>query len=526
MEKRLYFVENGNTVSVKVQSRSLIEKRPYWEVDTPFRIVSERDGYFVFENIEDWERFHHGLGRMGVMDSRGRVLVEPQWTRVEIMPKEGPAEVFVMDNGPAYFFMQDVKSGHRIRGRGELLGFQNGVGQTEYTEEVYGLLDVAWDMLTFFLNRSGPREETKFHNIDINGEILGRLYRLPEAELDADGKVISYTYKGYNDGLMPIGRYANYDYVDHRGDPAFTKSYLEAGVFSEGLAVAAPKGRQQRKREQLVYGVLNTKGEWVVKPQYNAIDTFRNGYARVWDAKSDQFGFLNKNGEVCVPLVWDEAGSFGKDGLAPVRRNEPPQFAMIDGNGQVRCSLPVDAEECSHYCEGRMRAVINGKVGYLDYSGGWAVSPRYDQGTHFHSGVALVKEAEEFYFIDPDGTILKALDEPVIGVSDRACWTKNKVICFGWDATEPVFKMSDWVDVSEAALDIVYQKMEERGARIVEKTKLTNKGDYIVCYEGDASNAVSRLCVTVDGREPTVCDAVLAVKYSDGALKSCTIVAV
>lgn len=496
------------------------------ETKTDYKIISQHDGYFVFENVKDRERFHHGLGRLGVMDAAGSVLVEPRWRDIEILPKDGPAEVFVLDNGPAYFLLQNVHTGKRVNVKGKLLGFRDGVGQVRWSEMKVGVFDVAFSALTLFTDSIEPGERLHYSNIDINGEIIGVLWG-PTEEYDENGDIIINGYEGYDCGLMPCGTKGIVHYYDKTGAKAFPGTFYHRRRFHEGLAAAAPYNRAQRKREYPLHGVLSTDGEWVVKPKYDWMDDYKNGYVRVAKSNPVKFGFLNKAGEECIPLVWDEAWEFGEDGLAPVRRYSPPQFSMIDGKGRVRCHLPIEVESVSEFCENRLRVQAGGKIGYLDYSGGWAIPAQYQSGTDFYNGIAAVRDEDGYRLIDLNGNVVKELGISIIGMGKGLCWTQDTVYRFGVFPPEwktPRAKKSEWQSISEEALQIALEKMENgQGLKRTATLQINAQGDYIRCFEDLTQNSVGVLTVSVDGGEAVRCHRALAVAFEDGEPKYCIV---
>lgn len=85
------------------------------------------------------------------------------------------------------------------------------------------------------------------------------------------------------------------------------------------------------------WGVINTKGKWVIKPQFDSTSCFYNGYATIFtNQKKD--GLINEAGRIIIAPIYDfvgEAengmcllGSKGKFGFYNLTTSEviPPQF--------------------------------------------------------------------------------------------------------------------------------------------------------------------------------------------------------
>ena len=65
------------------------------------------------------------------------------------------------------------------------------------------------------------------------------------------------------------------------------------------------------------WGFLNTKGEWVIQPQWKKVRAFNKGLAPV--SNGDQWGFIDMEGKLVIPFAYADAEIFGDNGLAPVK---------------------------------------------------------------------------------------------------------------------------------------------------------------------------------------------------------------
>ena len=90
----------------------------------------------------------------------------------------------------------------------------------------------------------------------------------------------------------------------------------------------------------------------VVAPTYAEVEDFSEGFARVclptkgakysWDKV---YGFIDKNGEVVVPINYDYAESFS-EGLAVVKKNKKYGFINTKGDYEIGANYD-DAESFS-----------------------------------------------------------------------------------------------------------------------------------------------------------------------------------
>jgi len=176
------------------------------------------------------------------------------------------------------------------------------------------------------------------------------------AETKIDGEDI-VDVKQFSEGLDP---FTNSDkasgYIDINGKVAIPAGFLTVGYFKNGLAWAKTTDKK--------VGYINKKGDWVIKPQFDAAKNFDpvSGLARV---KTDgKWAYVNKTGEI---VNMDDAESWG------------------------------------NFNEGLARGKKGGKTGYYNNKGEWAIAPEFDGGRDFKNGFAAVKKGDTWGFIDKSG---------------------------------------------------------------------------------------------------------------------------
>jgi len=114
------------------------------------------------------------------------------------------------------------------------------------------------------------------------------------------------------------------------------------------------------------WGYIDTRGEFVIPPQFARADVFSEGLAsvsfssgdRVWEA---QFGYIDKTGALVIPARFNWVGSFS-EGLAPV---------------------------CEGVCSGTI-GFRDRKIGYIDRSGDYVIQPTFAYAESFSEGLASV----------------------------------------------------------------------------------------------------------------------------------------
>lgn len=156
-----------------------------------------------------------------------------------------------------------------------------------------------------------------------------------------------------------------------------SNAYDSATEFSEGLAAVGIGEWWNRK-----WGFINTKGEQIISVQFENVGPFSEGLAQV--------------GSI-VPRGRDWGGYIDKD-FDKTRRYaiEPRQTSTLlwsDGTEDAPCS------------QGLIRwKEENGKYGFLNKQGDWAIEPIYDRAYHFSPDeIAAVKHHGRWGFINTRG---------------------------------------------------------------------------------------------------------------------------
>ena len=98
---------------------------------------------------------------------------------------------------------------------------------------------------------------------------------------------------GFKSSMARVKKDEQWGYVSKDGK-FITVDAEGLGDFSEGLA--------DGKKDKLV-GFFNSKGEWVIKPQFEAVREFHNGFAAA--RLNGKWGLINTKGEWVVKPVYD-----------------------------------------------------------------------------------------------------------------------------------------------------------------------------------------------------------------------------
>ena len=165
----------------------------------------------------------------------------------------------------------------------------------------------------------------------------------------------------FKNGAAIVGWFnQKYSVVDKKGDMVFETQfdqfYGDESTYQfifEGLIGVRVDGK---------WGFIDAAGDWIIKPEYEAVERFRN---RLCTVKIDgKWGVIDTTGKVVVEPEYDWYVIY-QDDLACVK--------------------------------------IDGKYGYIDKKGNIAIQPAYDYAWDFADGVALVQTGKGYGLIDTKG---------------------------------------------------------------------------------------------------------------------------
>lgn len=148
----------------------------------------------------------------------------------------------------------------------------------------------------------------------------------------SEGLAAVYRFKGYMNTIM--GKVPSHlcGYIDKKGKTVIPFQFQENIViavseFHNGLAV---QGVGKNNLYALVFGYINKRGEWVVKPKFDEAECFENGVAEV--AINNHYGYINTKGEQIIPCEYDKSGgTFVNDSTIELKKAENSYYFNLQG---------------------------------------------------------------------------------------------------------------------------------------------------------------------------------------------------
>lgn len=277
-------------------------------------------------------------------------------------------------------------------------------------------------------------------------------------------KLKKYSKLGsFHDGLALVQRdYNSWGYIDIEGNEVIPCIYkgTENGNhgfdFSEGMAVVINWDDK--------YGFINTKGEMVIKPQFQKAGSFSEGIASVF--MDGKLNFIGKDGkyieELSNKFIWDfninsNLPQF-KNGICEVHipKKEPSGGVFADIIYIDKQGNQVEKPKESVKTETYVRYYKDDKVGYKDRIGNIIVPAKYTTLGDFSCGVAVAT---------------LEYDPKKHGMEE---WSSDSYACiYGYvdlNGNE-TFKQQDYAKIEQAKINAEAERTRERLRREKEEAE-------------------------------------------------------
>jgi len=169
-----------------------------------------------------------------------------------------------------------------------------------------------------------------------------------------------------------------------------TESYTICDRLYEGLAKV--KDRNTGK-----YGFINRNGKLIIPCVYDMTYEFSNGICPIAlgkDIHNLKWGCINTKGQVVIPIIYDGFWSSFEDGYLEAMKEGHGTLLGIDGKPLPGFSWEYDDVRRIH--NGFARFKKNGKFGFLNKRGEVVIPPIYDFATFFVDGIACVSIDDKY----------------------------------------------------------------------------------------------------------------------------------
>lgn len=266
--------------------------------------------------------------------------------------------------------------------------------------------------------------------------------------IDSKGReVVELKYsaaKDFSEGLASVKLKGLYGFINENGDTVIPHQFEYANSFKNGFASVKINGK---------WGVINKNGEIIAEPVYDEVTDFKNNLARV--RKDGLWGFINRKGKLIVEprfedwqLIVDDTpdssvfegvsekfhevfydfDSVGlpRNGLNKVTKDGKSGF--INKNGERVVDLLFD--EAREFFNGFAAVCIDNQWSFINTEGEYITDLKFDQVESFSENLAPVKKGKLWGLINYEGNLifdfkyddLRVLRSDLLGFEKEGKW--------------------------------------------------------------------------------------------------------
>lgn len=164
-----------------------------------------------------------------------------------------------------------------------------------------------------------------------------------------------------------------YGFLNEQGKQVIEPQFDYCSSFEDGICVVGIDKKLDSGTERR-YGVIDTKGEYLISPQKKEIYNMGEGRIAFYNSTTKKWGIWDKNGNEILPATYDDINAISC-GLALVEKND--------------------------------------KYGYIDKNGNEVIAPRYAGAMDFVENLAWVQKSSDsrVELIDKNGESIMRLKE-------------------------------------------------------------------------------------------------------------------
>jgi hypothetical protein len=294
-------------------------------------------------------------GKYGYIDHEGQIIIQPQFIWAEDF-WQGLGSVYVCGH---YASIDTSGTLHplRIAPEGELERQESGgkFGFVDASGE-FKIPPAFENALPFSEGLAAVEEDGKWGFINTKGDLAIR------PQFDA----AFY----FHDGVATVDNKSGFAIIDRVGR-VLASGFFYIDLINEGRVPASLEDKS---------GFLDVQGHVVIPFIYDSVGPFSEGLAAV--GKGDKWGYVNRSGRLVIPLRLDSAREFGH-GLASVRLGK--QTGFIDTTGKFAFVLAIADADAQGFAEGSDISMFwtgDGQFGYVNTSGRIIWGPTRESPDH------------------------------------------------------------------------------------------------------------------------------------------------
>jgi serine/threonine protein kinase len=199
--------------------------------------------------------------------------------------------------------------------------------------------------------------------------------------------------RNFSEGVARVILNGRMGYINTKGNFVIQPEFDGASYFSDGLALAWIYGKNR--------GYIDKTGHFVIPPQFgrNTVHDFSEGLARLCVVRT--CGYIDKTGHLAIARKFPNAQDFS-EGLASVKTDD--KWGYINKSGKIVISPQFD--EANSFSQALAAVKIGDRWGYIDKNGKLLIPPQFEKASKFSQELAAVKINDRWGFINQSGHVV------------------------------------------------------------------------------------------------------------------------
>ncbi len=379
-------------------------------------------------------------GRYGIINTKGEFVIKPEFTKIKNLDENGIAQI----NQNDVWGLANAKEGTVIvQPKYESIDKfdENGLASISIGYSKNGIINTKGEVIL----EPKYKEIGKFNKHGLSIIRSGFWYGNGYGIINTKGGVIfepkMYRIWEFSDNGLALAqseRYGSYGFINTKGYWEFNEKFGDASKFTKNGIAAVKKNTKDGK-----WGLIDSSGKWVVKPQYDKIVYFDNGligvaynrgtYQSDWNGRKTYYqtwGFMNAQGKIIIepqfdtrPMCVSDKSTFNLAILIECDRYGGKSTLIVTNKGE-KLDVVGDAENKyegigTWYNENFIRVRQNDKWGFINPNGEIVIKAEFDKVHNFDekgfAAVALSNNTSEssknqekikWGFIDTTGKVI------------------------------------------------------------------------------------------------------------------------
>lgn len=209
--------------------------------------------------------------------------------------------------------------------------------------------------------------------------------------IDRTGNVVipaQYRYaKDFSHGFAAVKDNGVYFYINPEGENIFNSTYEECYAFNEGYGVVRIIVEDDQGLKTKIKHIIDTDGKVVLAPQDFSIYSNKVSNGLIYGKKGNDRGFFTITGEMLINLGSMTSSSFS-EGFATVYDDKTDKAGLIDVKGNW--IIEPQYEHLLDLKEGLIAYQKDLRWGFLDIDGNEVITNLFREVLNFSKGMAIV----------------------------------------------------------------------------------------------------------------------------------------